>query len=936
MQTKKFHPFTKSTQTMPFQRVKIKGLSLLLIVLTLFSACLYKKTTPCEREGKRYVPRKEETTQNPLKSLLTHLRLTERDLKVELPTTNEDHFRLEKVNVLLKNPLTIEPYANYLSRSIKENKFYLEKLLSLAIKELEIDIDSKAFQDLSLRNESNQFKNVLPEISEEVRDELLLFLSTSYLAHTRLNEAFSPLSQSEIGFLENYFSEMVLNDKLELEEGAQDPTQSSSRREKQNVKEISFYLASKIKRKQLYEASLLLAGALDRILKNDDLLKKIIVKDRLKDDAGLSGDVILQENTPLGKIIIGGKEPTYYRNTKALLIIDLGGDDEYHNISSSFNRDPFISSSSTIIDLEGNDLYISSKKYSQGSGNFGLSFLVDCSGDDRYISYDFSQGCGFFGVGILYDKEGDDRYLSDIMGQGAAAFGVGILCDLTGNDSYHGNLFNQGMGFVGGIGLLIEAQGNDSFFSGGKYPDFREPEVAFDSFSQGFGFGCRHFGAGGIGVLWDDEGNDHYSSSYFSQGSSYWFAIGLLIDNAGSDSYHARRYTQGAGTHVTVGALIDQSGDDYYSSWGVAQGCGYDLSQGLLLDSEGDDTYSAKWFAQGTSGASGIGMLIDQKGDDSYLCGPFNSQGSGKYDLKRESGSIGLLVDLQGEDRYTGKGEDNCLWHQGKYGGGIDTSKSSWDRNTSSWPDGELFLSEGTTSLSIKPPVLEKKKLLPELEANLKNEDSTQMVIKRLSEKGPSIIPHLIDYLDIKDEQLKLTIMEIVRKIGKNAGPPLRKALEEGNLDNSIKYYILYMLGDIEDERSQDTFASFLNVDDPKLRALAMRGISKLGTALPLVEILPYAEDENPSVRQYLATALKSYEEPAALKVLTGLLTDNHFNARFAAFESLRNRGLRAEKYLLNLIDHRDRYPGYAFDLASDILEECGVDNSEGVETFYK
>jgi len=926
MQLKKLHQFSKWIITIPFQRREIKVFSFLLIVLILFSACFYKKTTPVEGEKKRYLPSKEEIAQNPLKSLLTHLRLTEYDLKVELSKTNEDHFRLEKVNVLLKNPLTIEPYADYLSRSIKENKLSLERLLSLAIKELEIDTDNKATHDLSLPNESNQFKNVLPMISGEVRDELLSFLSTTYSAHTRFNKAFSQLSHSEIEFLENYFSEMILNDKIELEEGAQAPAQSSSRRERQYVRETSFYLASKIEQKKLYEASLLAAGALERLLNNVDLLKKITVKDRPKEDAGLSGDVILWEDTPLGKIIIGGKGPTYYRNKKVLLIIDLGGDDEYHNISSSFNSDPFTSSSSTILDLEGNDLYISSKKYSQGCGSFGLSFLVDCSGNDRYVSHHFSQGCGFFGIGILYDKGGDDCYISDIMGQGAAAFGVGILCDLTGNDSYHGNLLNQGMGFVGGIGLLIEGQGNDSFFSGGKYPDFREPRVAFDSFSQGFGFGFRNFGAGGIGVLWDDQGNDHYHSSYFSQGSSYWLAIGLLIDNAGSDSYHARRYTQGAGTHLTVGALFDRSGDDCYTSWGVSQGCGYDFSQGLLFDSEGDDTYSAKWFAQGASGASGVGMLIDQKGNDSYLCGSYNSQGSGKYDLKRESGSIGLLIDLQGEDRYLGKGENNFLWRQGKYGGGIDSSKSLWNVKTFSWSDDEIILSKGMISPSIKPPVLEKKKLLPTLETNLENQDSKQIVVKQLSEKGPSIIPQLIDYLDIKDDLLKLTIMEIAKKMGKDAGPPLRKALEDSNLDNALKYYILYMLADIEDEHSRDTLASFLKVDDPKLRALAMRGLSKLEPLLPLVQILPYAEDENPSVRKYLAIALKGHEEPAALKVLTGLLADNHFNARFAAFESLREKGLKAKQYLLDLINQQDRYPGYASDLARDILEDCGVE----------
>jgi hypothetical protein len=927
MQIKKLYPFTTYTNNTPFQRVEIKVIFLLLIVFTSFSACLYKKMTFVESEAKRCVSHKEGTTSNPLKVFLSYLRLTERDLKVELAKTKKDYFLLEKVTIFLNKPLNIEPYADYLSRSIRDNKVSLEKVLSLAIKELEIDINSKTIQDVSSRNDNEQFKNTLPMISNDARVELLRFLSIAYSAHTRFNEAFSLLSHSEIGFLKNYFSEMILNDKTELAEGAQVPPPSSSRRERQYVKETSFHLASKIKRKEFYEASLLVALALDHLLKKVDLLKKITVKDKSKGDIGVSGDIILWEDTPLGKIIIGGKGPTFYRNTKALLIIDLGGDDEYHNISSFFNFNPFISSLSIIVDLEGNDLYISSKKYSQGGGSFGLNFLVDCSGDDRYLSYDFSQGCGFFGVGILYDKEGDDSYLSDIMGQGAAAFGIGILCDLTGNDSYHGNLFNQGMGFVGGIGLLIEAQGNDSFFSGGKYPDFREPEVAFDSFSQGFGFGCRNFGAGGIGILWDDEGNDHYSSSYFSQGSSYWLAMGLLIDNGGSDSYHARRYTQGTGTHLTVGALIDRSGDDCYTAWGVAQGCAHDFSQGLLFDSEGDDTYSAKWFAQGASGSSGVGMLIDQKGNDSYLCGTFNSQGSGNYDLKRESGSIGLLIDLQGEDSYTGKGEDNCFWRQGKYGGGIDYSKSLWNKNTFSWSADELPLSKGKISSPIKPPVLKKKELLPALEANLGNENSKQLVIKQLSEEGSSIIPHLIDYLDIKDDLLKLTIMEFVEKIGKGAGPILRKKLEDSTLDNSIKYYILFMLGDIEDEQSQNTLTSLLKDNDPKLRALAMRALSKLETTLPLVEILPYAEDENPSVRKYLAIALKDHEEPAALKVLTKLLADSHFNVRFAAFESLRNKGLKAKQFLLELINHLDGCPGYTRNLARDLLEEYEIEN---------
>jgi HEAT repeat protein len=285
------------------------------------------------------------------------------------------------------------------------------------------------------------------------------------------------------------------------------------------------------------------------------------------------------------------------------------------------------------------------------------------------------------------------------------------------------------------------------------------------------------------------------------------------------------------------------------------------------------------------------------------------------------------LIDLKGEDRHIVNGRDNDLWRQGKYGGGIDCSTSFWNSNTSPWSDDELIPRKETPPPPITPPFFEKKEVLPELEALQDDEDSAQMVITRLSEKGPSIIPQLIDYLDIKDDQLKLTIMEIVKKIGKDAGPVLRKALEDNNLDNALKYYILYMLGDIEDEHSQNSFISFLKGDDPKLRALAMKGLSKLEPALPLVEILPYAEDEKPAVRKYLAIALKGYEESAALKVLTKLLADNHFNVRFAAFETLRGKGIKAKQHLLELIDHRDRYPSYAVNLARDLLEECGIRN---------
>jgi len=185
----------------------------------------------------------------------------------------------------------------------------------------------------------------------------------------------------------------------------------------------------------------------------------------------------------------------------------------------------------------------------------------------------------------------------------------------------------------------------------------------------------------------------------------------------------------------------------------------------------------------------------------------------------------------------------------------------------------------------------------------------------------------LIDYLDIKDNLLKQTIIDIVKEMRKVAAPALIKALEKNNLENSLTSSILYMLGDMEDEQSQDTFIYYLNADNPKIRSMAMRGLSKLAPAPLLVDILPYAKDENPSVRKYLAIALKEYEESVAIKPLTNFLADDDFNVRFAAFESLKGNGTKAKKRLLNLIKHQDRYPGYASDLAMDLLKGYGVGN---------
>jgi HEAT repeat protein len=86
--------------------------------------------------------------------------------------------------------------------------------------------------------------------------------------------------------------------------------------------------------------------------------------------------------------------------------------------------------------------------------------------------------------------------------------------------------------------------------------------------------------------------------------------------------------------------------------------------------------------------------------------------------------------------------------------------------------------------------------------------------------------------------------------------------------------------------------------------------------------VLRCSHDSNPAVRKYCARALEGNEHPAALTVLTGLLADDHFTVRFAAFESLKKTGSAVKPYLLAILYDQQTSPPYARDLAARLMEE--------------
>lgn len=382
------------------------------------------------------------------------------------------------------------------------------------------------------------------------------------------------------------------------------------------------------------------------------------------------GEVIYAEDTEQGWVIIGGKGPNRYR-CRCYLIVDPGGDDVYEQ-----SAPPPYPRYSVIVDFAGDDRY-SGSEVSVAGAYFGMSVIADLAGDDIYEGTRIAVGSAIMGAGILLDAAGDDHYKGDTFVMGAGGFGIGILKDLGGNDTYEGAFFAQGFASTAGVGILSDLAGNDVFVAGRKY--LHQPLYAdvYQSMAQGFSIGMRYLEkGGGIGILYDAEGNDTYSAEVYCQGAGYWYSLGMLIDESGHDSYHCHIYGQGAGIHLASGLLWDRGGNDgYYNQDGVGMGGGHDWAIGMLYDEAGNDYYAGAGITQGGGNANGVGILIDLKGNDVYGAAKDIVQGWGNP--ARNSGSFGILLDLGGKDRYSTQGKDDSLWVGPSWGVGYDLEAES-------------------------------------------------------------------------------------------------------------------------------------------------------------------------------------------------------------------------------------------------------------------
>ena len=379
----------------------------------------------------------------------------------------------------------------------------------------------------------------------------------------------------------------------------------------------------------------------------------------------------LVRKTDLGLMIIGTEGDDKYDslslpNKPVCFLLEPGGNDVYETDLRTDLRTTFY----ILADLAGDDLYRSTNPAGMFCSTFGYGYSADLEGNDLYQTDDFAF-CSFMGINLHQDFAGDDIYRSGLFSQGAAMFGVAALLDQAGNDSYSASVTAQGLGGTHGVGALLDQSGSDTYTLGGKY--FHEPLMPLDfiTLGQGMGLGLRPDLAGGLGLLYDGNGNDRYLGGVYAQGSGYWYATGALIDEAGNDVYNTVYYPQGSGIHLACGFLFDAEGDDaYYSRNGPGQGAGHDWALGMFIDGAGNDAYSIPG-GNGLALTNSVAVFVDKSGDDRYERKEVQNYGSAN--LVRSTGGIGLFLDAGGKDMYPDSlAANDKTWQSGTYGIGRD------------------------------------------------------------------------------------------------------------------------------------------------------------------------------------------------------------------------------------------------------------------------
>jgi len=832
-----------------------------------------------------------------LDSCLTYLHLEPYELGFEKAWVKDDTFKLKVVDHLLDNPLELPEYVEKTVQNMEDKS--TKSLVEFITQQLDVDIKKSEIGNTIYSKNSEDF-----------------IVNSLELAQPYLTDFYSKLDTLELHDLimstPNLWCGEEDPDDLALKGSWQDEYDVYADTSRYVDKDRLLNIMKKLKRNSLHQAGLIVI----------DLIEKLSVTDfsdletsEAKNIRGIQGDILYYNQTKYGELIIGGKGDNVYSRDFAF-IIDLGGDDIYRcraggalgTLGNSF---------SFVIDQHGDDIYFEeSRSVSFGSGFLGIGVLYDLNGNDVYRGTHYSQGTGICGIGLLIDNTGEDDYRGGCFTQGAGHYGIGVLKDIgKSDDRFLAKLWAQGFGSTFGYGLLQDTGGDDTYRTGGEYLHAPLLPNDYQSFSHGFGMGWRPRAGGGIGVLYDENGNDFYDGEVFCEGSSYWYSLGILVDGGGNDSYNAAQYAQGAGIHLSVGALWEQGGNDqYHSRNGVVGGTAHDLSVALLVDEKGDDNYIVSG-GYGIALTNSFALFIDKLGNDMYSTWEDYSFGSVRW--ARGFAGCGIFMDLEGRDRYSRNtlAADGGLWSHNGWGIGIDLDRDVVTKPAEEKVEEIVLTSED--SLKTIDELFEEASLW-EVGSNRKKVARAK---KAFLERNMEAIQYICDNKLETDSSLELRMIDtITKEYPDSIAPLLLIKIKDEN--KKIQSNSIRLLGIAKYQKAFSPLIKMLkNNEYDHVKRSLIGALGSIGDKNATYIISRFISDEDELCRLSVVSALKKLKDPTANVTIISALDDSMFTVRSAAISALLDLAdLNTAQYLNEKIQNdKFIYPELAIRTLSNI-----------------
>jgi len=585
-------------------------------------------------------------------------------------------------------------------------------------------------------------------------------------------------------------------------------------------------------------------------------------------------DTALEYESSYGLMRIGSSKNDLTSDSYAFLFDPAGNDSYLGRIETNWQEQPYF----WHIDLKGDDYYHNAEPSALASVKGGIGILYDKEGNDVYSGSDYAASA-IWGYAELWDGGGDDVYNFGLHSAGAATFGISLLIDESGRDSYRVTQYGEGFGSTLGFGAIIDYQGSDYYYAGGKYMHAPLAPLDYRSLSQGFGFGMRPDLAGGIGLIYDADGNDNYSGGVYSQAVAYWYALGIIYDKKGNDYYDAVYYPQGSGIHLAAGFLYDGAGEDhYYSKHGPGQGAAHDWAVGFLIDRAGNDHYSVEG-GNGVALTNSVAIFLDGSGDDNYQRKEENNYGYSRE--ARNTGGIGIFLDLGGNDRYpVDICQNDSYWSRGYYGIGLDTLLVEADQEISIMNEVQAAVIDSLADIkeiwqlaagwavgSNQQTVLRAAEILLKREdeaakyiaENALNSKSglAYRSISEFNKKSDKLTPYLIQALASEDSIVAKNSISLISEYQDSTYITfLKPFLENNKYVNSV----LGALGEIECDESVAILFDYLDSPNEKRRVVVARSLQSINKEDSQIAFFSLENDPSFIIR----TMVKIYRDKKA------------------------------------------------------------------------